>query len=267
MSQPFYTLRALPLSALPETFNELSLTRRNPLLASQPSISILNMTLNPTCTPDQNGLITHIYPKRAVYALSPHPDKTAIAIAAETECCKLLFNQKLERYELHHPAMNAVGNEASLVIKIEGGKVGFGTLGARGVIKIVNVVNQETLAALDFGKAMLWVNTAATRKVPTRHAVDVVVAAVLAVGVVEGRRESGEVPKSPVASSQGRMVSVFRGAYFVVWFTIKLPWEILKAIIDAFRSEPPPSPSHRHKERRGGDRGGGGGGSSSQPRR
>lgn len=188
LSQPFYTLRASQLSSLPQTYNELTLTRRSPLLGEE--TKVLNMQLPPRLPED--GLLTMIYPKRAVLAAlarapSQHP-RDAIRAAADTECCKLIYSSARSRYELQHPAVATRNGEAVLVVKMQG-TVGFDHLGAKGSIKLVNTTSQETLAAVDFSSGgRLLVNTNATSKIENQHIVDVAVGVVLCVAAIEGRK-------------------------------------------------------------------------------
>lgn len=197
--RPFYKLQCYPIPYNPQ-INEVIIRRKSP--ASGDSFSITKMQLPTDGCPDADGLVTHVYPKRAVVAAFQsrnrhHPDgpmprdvtRAAINLASEMECCRLVWNPTHKRYELHHPAMKTThrDEEAALVVKILG-SVGFGNVRAKGTIKLINMTNQETLTSLDFGRNLLHINTHATMKVPSRHIVDVAVSTLLAVATVEGRR-------------------------------------------------------------------------------
>ncbi|KAI5776289.1 hypothetical protein EDC01DRAFT_733281 [Geopyxis carbonaria] len=216
LKTPFYTLHAMPSPlASHHTHNELSLRRKNP--ASGDMQSLARMSLPLSGLPDADGLVTQIYPKRAVVAAMaspalPHTNKTraAVTLAAERECCTLVYSASRARYELHHPAMSSsnAAEHAPLVVRVEG-TVGFDNLGARGSIRLVNTINQDTLAALDFARQLLFVNTGATMKIPSPHIVDVAVATLLAVGTMEGRCARAQRAASPSLRGPGSSV---RGA-------------------------------------------------------
>ena len=190
-SNPFYSLTwSRPESGI----DEITLHRSSTI--TRDSHKIVFMELAPHRFRESDGLVTLIYPRRAVVAaqrelarVSPHTCGTAAAVkAAEPELCTLVWSQRRKRYELEHPAMQSshADREVALVVKIEG-KVGFHCRGAKGRVKLVNVTNRETLVELDFGKRILRVNTAATSKVESRHIVDVAVSTLMAVAAVEGR--------------------------------------------------------------------------------
>ncbi|KAI5795333.1 hypothetical protein DFH27DRAFT_526532 [Peziza echinospora] len=165
-------------------------------------------------------LITLIYPKQAammaIDSSSIHVDertgrivggdaqtmaREAVERAAETECCRLSWDVARDRYYLYHPGVGN-GGEVYLII-IDGGNysrnpekggeasqsVGFDVPGgSKGSIKLINVDTSEAIVVLDFKSGLLFVNTMATRKIPSLYIVDVAVSTVLAVAVVEGRR-------------------------------------------------------------------------------
>ncbi|KAF8429677.1 hypothetical protein EV426DRAFT_131053 [Tirmania nivea] len=162
-------------------------------------------------------LITLIYPKQAammaIDSSSIHVDdktgrivggdaqtmaREAVERAAETECCRLSWDVTRDRYYLYHPGIGH-GGEVYLVIIDDGNYtrsksaepspgVGFDMPGTRGSIKLINVDTSEAIVVLDFKSGLLFVNTMATRKIPSLYIVDVAVSTVLAVAVVEGRR-------------------------------------------------------------------------------
>lgn len=162
-------------------------------------------------------LITLIYPKQAVMmaidSSSIHVDdktgrivggdaqtmaREAVERAAETECCRLSWDVTRDRYYLYHPGIGH-GGEVYLVIIDDGNHtrskltepsygVGFDIPGTKGSIKLINVDTSEAIVVLDFKSGLLFVNTMATRKIPSLYIVDVAVSTVLAVAVVEGRR-------------------------------------------------------------------------------
>lgn len=125
--------------------------------------------------------------------------REAVERAAETECCRLSWDEARGRYYLYHPGIGH-GGEVYLVIVDDGnfensGKpakrspgAGLGVPGAKGSIKLINVDTSEAIVVLDFNSGLLFVNTVATRKIPSLYIVDVAVSTVLAVAVVEGRR-------------------------------------------------------------------------------
>jgi len=193
-----------------ETFNELTLIRRDPTTGMD--ISVITLGLEPPSrriSPAGDGLITLIYPKEAVLsAMSPSTPltrdgntgflaigpqsktqetraKEAIQKAYTTECCRLSWNAQRRRYYLYHPGV-AEGGDAYLVDIA--GEVGFDHLGAKGNIKLINVDTNETIVELDFARSLLFINTRATGKIPNDYIVDVAVCAVLTVATVEGRR-------------------------------------------------------------------------------
>lgn len=193
-----------------ETFNELTLLRRDPTTGMD--ISVITLGLEPPSrriSPAGDGLITLIYPKEAVLsAMSPSTPltrdgnpgflsmapqsktqearaKAAIQKAYTTECCRLSWNAQRRRYYLYHPGV-AEGGDAYLVDIT--GEVGFDHLGAKGNIKLINVDTNETIVELDFARSLLFINTRATGKIPNDYIVDVAVCAVLTVATVEGRR-------------------------------------------------------------------------------
>ena len=162
-------------------------------------------------------LITLIYPKQAammaIDSSSIHVDdktgrivggdaqtmaREAVERAAETECCRLSWDVTRDRYYLYHPGIGH-GGEVYLVIIDDGNYtkpktaepspgVGFDIPGTKGSIKLINVDTSEAIVVLDFKSGLLFVNTMATRKIPSLYIVDVAVSTVLAVAVVEGRR-------------------------------------------------------------------------------
>jgi len=162
-------------------------------------------------------LITLIYPKQAammaIDSSSIHVDdktgrivggdaqtmaREAVERAAETECCRLSWDVTRDRYYLYHPGVGH-GGEVYLVIIDDGNYtrsktaepspgVGFDIPGTKGSIKLINVDTSEAIVVLDFKSGLLFVNTMATRKIPSLYIVDVAVSTVLAVAVVEGRR-------------------------------------------------------------------------------
>ncbi|RPA92382.1 hypothetical protein L873DRAFT_195931 [Choiromyces venosus 120613-1] len=209
-NNPFYAIYAMRETPQDETFNELTLLRRDP--AAGMDISVITLGLEPPSrriSPAGDGLITLIYPKEAVLsAMSPSTPlirdgntgelimspqsktqearaKEAIQKAYATECCRLSWNAQRRRYYLYHPGV-ADGGDAYLV-EITG-EVGFDHLGAKGSIKLINVDTNETMVELDFARSLLFVNTRATGKIPSDYIVDVAVCAVLTVATVEGRR-------------------------------------------------------------------------------
>ena len=162
-------------------------------------------------------LITLIYPKQAammaIDSSSIHVDdktgrivggdaqtmaREAVERAAETECCRLSWDVTRDRYYLYHPGIGH-GGEVYLVIIDDGNYtrpkstepspgIGFDMPGTKGSIKLINVDTSEAIVVLDFKSGLLFVNTMATRKIPSLYIVDVAVSTVLAVAVVEGRR-------------------------------------------------------------------------------
>lgn len=161
-------------------------------------------------------LITLIYPKQAammaIDSSAIHVDdktgrivggdaqtmaREAVERAAETECCRLSWDMSKDRYYLYHPGVGH-GGEVYLVIIDDGTHtkpqneqnpgVGFDIPGAKGSIKLINVDTSEAIVVLDFKSGLLFINTMATRKIPSLYIVDVAVSTVLAVAVVEGRR-------------------------------------------------------------------------------
>ena len=216
-------------------FNDIVIMRRNPV--THTDTSVLIMALNPQAATTQqhfaaaskqsqppnqsptqgDELITLIFPKQAVMmaldSSANHVDENgrhdgeyaqtlareAVGRAAETECCKLSWDEARGRYYLYHPGIGH-GGEVYLVIVDDGNPAnsekpakrspgaGFGVPGAKGSIKLINVDTSEAIVVLDFNSGLLFVNTVATRKIPSLYIVDVAVSTVLAVAVVEGRR-------------------------------------------------------------------------------
>ncbi|KAF8460507.1 hypothetical protein BDZ91DRAFT_798799 [Kalaharituber pfeilii] len=169
-------------------------------------------------TPQGDELITLIYPKQAammaIDSSAIHVDdktgrivggdaqtmaREAVERAAETECCRLSWDAVRDRYYLYHPGIG-LGGEVYLVIIDDGNYsqskkvtepspgVGFDVYGTKGSIKLINVDTSEAIVVLDFKSGLLFINTMATRKIPSLYIVDVAVSTVLAVAVVEGRR-------------------------------------------------------------------------------
>ena len=160
-------------------------------------------------------LITLIYPKQAammaIDSSAIHVDdktgrivggdaqtmaREAVERAAETECCRLSWDVARDRYYLYHPGVGRGGEVYLVIIDDENytqprstkPAVGFDIPGAKGSIKLINVDTSEAIVVLDFKSGLLFVNTMATRKIPSLYIVDVAVSTVLAVAVVEGRR-------------------------------------------------------------------------------
>lgn len=168
-------------------------------------------------TTQGDELITLIYPKQAammaIDSSAIHVDdktgrivggdaqtmaREAVERAAETECCRLSWDVTRDRYYLYHPGIGQ-GGEVYLIIIDDGNYskskttepspgVGFEIPAAKGSIKLINVDTSEAIVVLDFKSGLLFVNTMATRKIPSLYIVDVAVSTVLAVAVVEGRR-------------------------------------------------------------------------------
>lgn len=247
--EPFYSLT----SCEPQRgAKEITLTRINSTLQDYQKIATMRPPRNGL--PNQDGLVNGILPQRAVTAaerelsrVSPVTRaKPAAVKAAEPELCKLVWSSRRQRYELEHPAMSSSHPDADpvLVVKIEG-RVGFNNPTANGRIKLLNMTNKEVLGSLDFGRRLLFVNTGATAKVESRHAADVAIAALVSVATVEGRRfrerkaeemKRIEEEKRVNALTPRRVVmSLINGAWTLVYFTVRLGWEIGKAIFDACR--------------------------------
>lgn len=210
-------------------FNDLVILRRNPV--THTDTSVLTMALNSQPAKAQqdfvaNGqsqsphnkspaqgdeIITLIFPKQAVMmALDSSANhvndenaqtlaREAVKRAAETECCRLSWDEARGRYYLYHPGIGH-GGEVYLVVVDDGNftdsdkpakrspGAGLGVPGAKGSIKLINVDTSEAIVVLDFNSGLLFVNTVATRQIPSLYIIDVAVSTVLAVAVVEGRR-------------------------------------------------------------------------------
>ncbi|KAG0136149.1 hypothetical protein HOY82DRAFT_599701 [Tuber indicum] len=209
-NNPFYSIYAMRETPQDETFNELTLLRRNPMTGVDLSVIILGLEPpSRRISPTGYGLITLIYPKEAVLsAMSPSTPLTGdhnagtfiidprsksqetrakedIQRAYTTECCRLSWNAQRQRYYLYHPGV-AEGGDA-YPVEITGG-VGFDHPGATGSIKLINVDANETIVELDFARNLLFVNTRATGRIPNDYIIDVAVCAALTVATVEGRR-------------------------------------------------------------------------------
>jgi hypothetical protein len=246
---PFYSLTSCEIQ---RGTNEITLTRNNATLRDSQKIAIMQPPRNGLPAP--GGLVTHIFPRRAVVSaerelsrVSPVSRSVPVAVkAAEPELCKLVWAGQHRRYELEHPAMSSSHPHAdpALVVKIEG-RVGFNNPTANGKIKLLNMTNKEILASLDFGRGLLCINTAATAKVESRHIVDVAVATIIGVATVEGRkfRERRAMEMKRIADERRRnaltprkvIMVLIDGVWTLVCFTVRLGWEIGKAIVDACR--------------------------------
>jgi len=190
------------------------------------------------------------------------PTEKRGGVVARIGNCKLV--RKGERYVLEHPAIRSCRSEDTLVVELREGR-----------IVLVNMTNRETLAEMDMVNGMLRLDTRATAKVESRGVVDVVVAAVIAVVVVEGRRRKsvsfqgqlelrrmseGKVEKNSEfewkrkekmdIGAEERLIGgnateprrrrdyawiLVKGVGTVIYFTARLGWEIGKAIVNAFR--------------------------------
>jgi hypothetical protein len=246
---PFYSMTSCEIQ---RGINEITLTRNNATLRDSQKIAIMQPPRNGLPAP--GGLVTHIFPRRAVVSaerelsrVSPVSRSAPVAVkAAEPELCKLVWARQHRRYELEHPAMSSSHPHAdpALVVKIEG-RVGFNKPTANGRIKLLNMTNKEVLASLDFGRGLLCINTGATAKVESRHIVDVAVATLIAVATVEGRkfRERRAMEMKRIADERRRnaltprkvIMMLIDGVWTLVCFTARLGWEIGKAIVDACR--------------------------------
>ncbi|KAL7272490.1 hypothetical protein RUND412_004699 [Rhizina undulata] len=263
---PFYSIKALPESPYDTNYNELLVTRRHP--STGQDASMVTMALEPPSrriSPGGDGLVTLIYPKLAVL----HAMEASAATRSETEtwsskdpgslvkdavrqaekeCCRLVWSKEKGRYYLYHPGVSDAGNVYLLDIE---GEVGFDNLSSKGKIKLINVDTNELMTAVDFSRNLLFINTTATSRIPSRYIIDVAVATVLAVATVEGRRirtyrrslsqnskrEQEEYQRPPCFSPWEMIVGVAKGALWLVWFTARLGMEILKAIFDVFRKD------------------------------
>jgi hypothetical protein len=232
-SVPFYSFSTSKLAPNDTSFSECLLQRHDPAKGS--IISIMSHEIEPLSRrlPPQDGLVTLLYPKAAAMMavdtkanpvshsqaasnakgknrisrqLSTNTTQKCVVEAAEKECSRLLWDNEKKRYHLWHPGLNK-GRGQSFAISIEG-TVGFDIPGARGEIKISTSVEgkgQLTLASLEFGTAMLLVDTSASREVDSYYIVDVAVASLLAVALVEGRRLRQEGNgRAPLASGSGQ---------------------------------------------------------------
>ncbi|PWW76376.1 hypothetical protein C7212DRAFT_363227 [Tuber magnatum] len=186
-NNPFYSIYAMRETPQAETFNELTLLRRDPVTSMDLSVIILGLEPpSRRISPADDGPITLIYPKEAVLSamspstpltgdhntgaltMDPRPKlqearaKEAIQRAYATEFCRLAWNAQRRRCYLYHPGV-AEGGDAYLV-EITGG-VGFDHPGARGSIKLINVDTNETIVELDFARSLLFVNTRATGRI------------------------------------------------------------------------------------------------------
>ncbi|KAI9800522.1 MAG: hypothetical protein M1825_004070 [Sarcosagium campestre] len=204
--QPFYDLQTLKANDFDTDFCECNIRRRDPQRGT--IVPVLTLNIEPPSRrqpPDGDGLVTTIYPKlAALMALDTETRRrrressTSVTAATSTdsvaakESCRLLFDRDSQRYYLHHPGLSdsATGGPRrfNVLIDAAGCGAGFDLPGARGTIRLVDPSSQSTLVALEFGTATLLINTAATEKLASLYIVDVAVATVLAVSLVEGRR-------------------------------------------------------------------------------
>ncbi|KAI9789876.1 MAG: hypothetical protein M1833_002142, partial [Piccolia ochrophora] len=215
--QPFFDLQALKANDFDAEFSEINIRRHDPRKGTVVPVLALNLEPPSRRNAPGDGLVTLIYPKlaammalddaRSSSVASPDPttssppstspvhdqDTIRNAAAVSKECCKLLFDHDSQRYYLHHPGLSAtephrfnivIDNTASASTS----SCGFDVPTARSTIRLVDPSSTTTLVALEFGTATLVIDTVATSRIPSLYIVDVAVAAVLTVALVEGRR-------------------------------------------------------------------------------
>ncbi|KZF19708.1 hypothetical protein L228DRAFT_250780 [Xylona heveae TC161] len=213
----FYDLQTFsnPSSSCPDgesgsnLFSEVTIRRRHPHRNITVPICMLNLEHPSRRLPPNDGLVTLIYPKlaammaldsidgRASAVSSPNPTSLssnnshriaslALSKNAEKECCRLYWDADTNCYMLVHPTLNG-GLPVAFPIDTINGDAGFNVAGT-GTIRLLSPDRQLTLSSLDFGNHTLTVDTVALANIPSLYIVDVVVTAIFAVALVEGRR-------------------------------------------------------------------------------
>ena len=199
--------------------------------------------------PDQDGLVTNLYPKLAAMmaldsarsraqaeascdeddsggsdengdaSIIEEAAQEAVRRAARYQSCQLFWDRDSGRYYLLHPGLNQ-GQGKRFVIDADPG-VGLGIPGGgtQGSIRLAEsrsplsatsptadtastATSGDTLAALEFGGGgsnMLVIDTTATCKINCLYTVDIIVSALVVVGLVEGQnaRRRGRLSEYP----------------------------------------------------------------------
>ncbi|KAI9670808.1 MAG: hypothetical protein M1829_004697 [Trizodia sp. TS-e1964] len=277
---PFYTLKTIAETSFNPTYRECAINRHDPRKGNPVSIMFFSLESPERRLPPGDGLITEIYPKvAAMMALDQinelsmakgagetdqeNEAQRAVRKAAEKECCRLIWNSEIQKYQLLHPGLNG-GKGQRFTAHIEG-QAGFDLPGGRGIVKLVNEKDQSTLASLEFGTSTLLIDTSATALVDSFYIVDVAVAAIFTIALVEGRRlrfqrysapaglsaavvspslrrsnmqemefeEAGDIPKHK--SSRGVLSLLFDSFRFVVW-ALSLVVNALAALLSGLSS-------------------------------
>ncbi|RPA77723.1 hypothetical protein BJ508DRAFT_416885 [Ascobolus immersus RN42] len=222
----FYTLTAQPASPFDNCNNEILITRRDPISLTTKTVIITTIphtlppaatasdtaSINTAATSSNDTLIALLHPVPSALA-SPAAQqlladeknhllpplqlaRSALAAIPENSQPRLEWDPRLGRYYLFHPTVRSRPGGEIYLLSITS-PIGFDLVGVHGKLELVNVDTSEVLASVDFEKGELAINSIAMERVEADWFYDVVIATVLVVCVVEGRRNR-EFYQNPV---------------------------------------------------------------------
>ncbi|EKD18566.1 uncharacterized protein L3040_007414 [Drepanopeziza brunnea f. sp. 'multigermtubi'] len=203
-TQPFYTLRLVPTSTsaqmtmLRHDPNKPPIGAGSPKLASSKIKPVMSTTLEETARrlPPNDGLVALLYPRAAsdmVIELANKPnraDSEQVIAAAERECGRLVWDEDSGKYYLVHPAIST-----PFVVSIHSSpawsRVEYTLEHAELPHDIVRLVRDGS------GSGFLEIDTAVAARIDCFYVVDVVICAIMLVGVMEEKKSNVERFEAP----------------------------------------------------------------------